>query len=271
MHDLAPSNPSDISTYVRWFHSFSEAFLQGTAEDKWHIQTKIEHSIRVLSASKIIINWLNLEHPLDDICQIGALLHDVGRFEQYANFKTFNDRISVNHGIIGVQTIKNSGILHGIQPDHRRMILATVLLHNRHQLPSKLPPKLDLMLRIVRDADKLDIMGAIIDYFSSEKDNHSFITGLKSHAEEYTLSILENLRSGQPVQYGDLVWVNDFKLLVCGWMLDFCFKISIKTALDSGYLSKLFALLPQKAEVQSLRQTIQKHLSIRAINRFQSL
>lgn len=270
MPDISLSNPSDISICISWFHSFSEAFLQGTDEDKRNIQTKIDHSLSVLWVSEKIISGVNLEPPLDDICRMGALLHDVGRFEQYANFKTFNDCISVNHATLGSQIINKSGILDALQPDQRRMILATVLLHNRHHLPSKLPSKLNLILRIVRDADKLDIMGVIIDYFSSKKNDHSMIFGLKSHPEAYTRSILENIRFGRPVQYEDLVWVNDFKLLICGWMLDLYFPISITTALDNGYLGKLFALLPKKSEVQSLKQTLQEHLSVRARNQVPS-
>ena len=42
------------------------------------------------------------------IAEAVALLHDVGRFEQYKRYGTFNDRKSVNHAALGVEIMKKN-------------------------------------------------------------------------------------------------------------------------------------------------------------------
>ncbi|MFH1985671.1 MAG: HD domain-containing protein [Pseudomonadota bacterium] len=253
--------PPDISYYIDWFHSFSKGYLQGTAEDKRNIQMKIDHSMRVLRVSEEIIDWLDLPSPTSGICRIAALFHDVGRFDQYARFQSYNDLKTVNHAAVGVKILKKEGILAAIEPSHRRTILAAVLLHNRHHLQDNLPVQVDLALRIIRDADKIDIMSTIIEYFSNNEDRNALLFGLKSDPEEYSKNILENIHSGAPVRYEDLVWVNDFKLLVSGWLTGFSYPVSAKIAIDRGYLGKLLSFLPQDAQVQSLKPVIQRRLS----------
>ena len=44
-----------------------------------------------------------------------ALLHDAGRFQQYAEYKTFSDALSEDHAELGVKVIQNSGLLDNVK------------------------------------------------------------------------------------------------------------------------------------------------------------
>ncbi|MBN2401846.1 MAG: hypothetical protein JXN64_05560 [Spirochaetes bacterium] len=54
------------------------------------------------------------------------LLHYIGRFEQYARYKTFVDIRSENHALPGIKILKESKILKTIDPDMREIVLRAI-------------------------------------------------------------------------------------------------------------------------------------------------
>ena len=67
------------------------------------IKGKQEHSLRVMRISEEIAKRLNWKKEEIEIATLIGLLHDIGRFEQYQEFKTFHDSRSVDHGDLGVK------------------------------------------------------------------------------------------------------------------------------------------------------------------------
>ena len=50
------------------------------------------------------------------LAEIMALFHDIGRFEQYKQYRTFSDYRSEDHAALGVKVIKANRILNGFEP-----------------------------------------------------------------------------------------------------------------------------------------------------------
>ena len=48
------------------------------------------------------------------MAETAALLHDIGRFEQFHRYKTFSDARSEDHAALGVDAIKEEGLLQSI-------------------------------------------------------------------------------------------------------------------------------------------------------------
>ena len=67
-----------------------------------HIFRKIGHSIRVMEISREIAKSLNLTEEQVDLATLIGLLHDIARFEQMKRYGTFKDKLSVDHGDLGV-------------------------------------------------------------------------------------------------------------------------------------------------------------------------
>ena len=57
---------------------------------------------------------LNLKEKDLILAQTMALLHDIGRFEQYAKYRTFVDKDSVNHAELSVKVIDSNNILESL-------------------------------------------------------------------------------------------------------------------------------------------------------------
>lgn len=236
--------------------------MRGSLEDQKNIAIKIDHSLRVLDNAGRIAESIGLEPQLAMLSRLAALFHDVGRFPQYARFRTFNDRISANHARLSVDVLRESSILFDLAPERRRLVLGAIFLHNRRNIPPGLAPNLDLMARIIRDADKLDIFPVLLSHLEPGSPQNGVVTlHLKPHPIAYTRTILDDLRSKKMGKYDEMVWLNDLKLLLCSWVYDLNFPLSRRMLLELGYIERLFDLLPQSPEIFALRRQLKEDLT----------
>ncbi len=255
------SIPDKLLKQVTWFKHYTASFSQAKLKDQQCIDLKIHHSFRVLGHAITIAESLGLDPVLTNLTHLAALFHDLGRFPQYARFRTFHDGDSTNHAKLSIDVLRESDVLGDLPPEERRLVLAAIFLHNRPSIPGRVSPQLNKMARIVRDADKLDIIAVMISYFSSAQTTKDAITlDLKPHPTAYTEKILLDIQSGSLGKYEDLVWVNDLKLFYCGWVNDLNFPVSRKIFLEKNHLPRLFGLLPHSPELRALEGQLKRKL-----------
>jgi putative nucleotidyltransferase with HDIG domain len=254
----------DLSQHIEWFEKYSEGFSgSGNPEDQTNLAIKKEHSLRVLDNAMKISASLELDGELTQLTHLAALFHDVGRFPQYQRFRTFNDRSSANHAALSVEVLRKTDALTKLTLEHRRLVLAAIFLHNRRFIPLALPPKLGIITRIVRDADKLDILPVLIAHFSPDFPANGVVTlDLRPHPTAYTESIFCKVLSGETGKYEEMIWINDLKLLLCSWVYDLNFPVSRRIVLQAGYLDAIFGSLPPDPKFIALRQQLTQELSV---------
>ena len=246
----------DMEQYLTWFKDFTQGF-HSTDTDRVNIGIKRDHSLRVMENSLRIAHSLELDDTLIRLIQIAALLHDVGRFPQYARFRTFNDSLSVNHALLGVKVLREVEVLAGLAPEHRCLILGAIFLHNRRTLAPDLSSRLNLVSRVIRDADKLDIFSVVLSHLEPGAPRNRVVTlNLKPHPQAYSKAILSGARSGKQVRYEEMAWTNDLKLLLCSWMYDFNYPVSLAIVEERQYLKKLFGLLPEDPELTAFQEEL---------------
>ena len=254
--------PYDLNQHIKWFENYSERFSQGTLEDRKNIAIKKDHSLRVLGNAMEISASLKLDGELAQLTHLAALFHDVGRFPQYERFRTFNDRNSANHAALSVDVLRTTDALTTLRPEHRRLVLGAIFLHNRQFISAGLPFALDRMTRIVRDADKLDIFPVLISHFLPNSPLNGVVTlNLEPHPTAYTEEIFQSVRAGRIGKYEAMVWINDLKLLVCSWVYDLNFPVSREIVLQKGYLDAIFRSLPSSPEFVALREQLNEELA----------
>ena len=121
------------------------------------IERKQKHSLRVMELSTKIATELKLSQDEINLATLIGLLHDIARFEQYTQYKTYRDVDSFDHGDYGVK-ILNKDIRNYIDTDeYDKIIKCAVKNHNKYKIENDLNEKEELFCKIVRDADKLDI------------------------------------------------------------------------------------------------------------------
>ena len=125
-----------------------------------NISRKYHHSIRVMNHAIEIAKTLNLSESMIEIVGIAGLLHDIGRFEQWKMYETFSDLNSVNHAELGVEILKRNSYIkkYVFNSDYEDIIFKAIFEHNRYKISEGLDSNEEMVCKIIRDADKLDIM-----------------------------------------------------------------------------------------------------------------
>ena len=102
---------SDLDIFKAWFTGYSQTFYTDDAEDNKNIDLKVRHTSFVCENAVLIAGDEHLGDNNVLIAETAALFHDVGRFLQYSKYKTFRDSISVNHGRLGAEILREKEIL----------------------------------------------------------------------------------------------------------------------------------------------------------------
>ncbi len=246
----------------RWFEAFVDGFRRGGPDDLRNVRLKHEHSLEVLGIAERIAPAALPGERLRSLALIAALYHDCGRFPQYVRYRTFNDTESINHGVLGARVLREErGALEGLDPEGRRLVLGTVFLHNRKTLPPRLPEPLRMMLHVVRDSDKLDIMRVMLEHFDPDKPKNPVATlRLVDDPERYTPEILDSAMRRETPDYRSMRWLNDFKLLLLAWTFDLSWPESLAVFRERGYADQLAAVLPRRREFEALLHLVRTHL-----------
>lgn len=185
------------------------------------IKRKQLHSLRVMEKSKEIAKSLNLSEKEVEIATLIGLLHDIGRFEQYTKYKTFTDHKSVDHAKLGVEILKKDNYIKKYITDEKwiKIIYTAILNHNKFKIQEGLSEKELLFCKIIRDADKADIMYEGAKIFWNTKEEVENIN--KEFVEDV---VLESVRKHQLIDRTKLENENELDSMII--MLCFTFDIN---------------------------------------------
>ena len=143
------------------------------------IKRKYNHSYRVEKLSNEIAGSLNLDVDEINVSTLIGLLHDIGRFEQLRQYNTFRDSESFDHGDFGA-TYLQENLRDFINTDVYDSIITTAVKnHNKFQIDEDVKDDALLFSKIIRDADKIDILyETTCIFWENEEDiiNNSVLT-----------------------------------------------------------------------------------------------
>ena len=232
-----------------WFNAYTQSFLAGDPKKDSAHQLKIDHTARVCENIRLLATSLDLPENQMRIAEAVALFHDVGRFEQYKRYGTFNDRKSVNHATLGVEIMEKNGVLADFGDDERKWIVDAVRFHNAPALPSGKPIRELIFLRLIRDADKLDIWRVFADFYRDDNEPETAIVQHLPDRPEWSPSIVEDIVNRRMARFSHMKTLNDFKLLQLSWVFDLNFPETFVLARQRGDLSHIAGILPDAPDL----------------------
>lgn len=135
------------------------AYVRNYDASDEQIALKIKHTFEVMNYALLIAKDLHLTKEQSDLAELIALLHDIGRFEQVRQYHTFIDADSIDHAKLGVEVLQNHQLIREfVEEGYDEIIFQAILNHNRYQIEAGLSKEALLQARIIRDADKTDIL-----------------------------------------------------------------------------------------------------------------
>ena len=101
-----------------------------------NIMRKVVHSFTVANTCFAISCKLKLNKHRREFCYLLGLFHDIGRFEQWKTFGTYNDKKSIDHGDLSANIIENSNADFGINQREKEVLSQAIKFHTKPYLGS---------------------------------------------------------------------------------------------------------------------------------------
>jgi len=228
--------------FETWLNSFSGL----TDMQQQNFQIKKEHSFRVAEIERELAKALKLSADDIESLYVAGLLHDIGRFKQLIEYNTFNDDKSVDHAEYSVQIIKEADVLSSFDDTTSELILQSIRLHNKFEIPRKLSGRDLLYINLLRDADKLDILKVLTDYYTDKnrEPNHTLTWELPKGIQ-VTPAIAQDILDEKLVSKSKVKSEIDIKVLQMSWVYDLNFRPSFEILFKNRYLEKIYNTLPK--------------------------
>ena len=223
------------------------------------IARKIGHSIRVMEISGEIAKDLNLNNEQIELAKMIGLLHDIARFEQMKRYGTFKDSESCDHGDLGVELLKEDNFIRKFVDEDKydKVILKAIKNHNKYKIEDNLTEEELLFSKIIRDADKLDIMYEGVEMFWKDKQEV-----LELEESDITTKVYEQFISNLLIMRntGDLP--ADRLVTFLAFIFDINFKCSYRILKQEDYINKILNRFnfKHKEKLEKIREIANKYI-----------
>ena len=247
-----------LKKFRAWFDDYVAGFYGDDEFLNANLKLKEEHSKRTCEEMLYLAEKLGLSDEQKRIAELISLFHDIGRFEQFARYRTYNDPRSVNHCLLGVEVLKKTKALDALEDKEREIIEKAIEYHGQRELAPDLDGELLLFSRLIRDADKIDVYYVVTDYYRQyQQDPDGFKLEVELPNEpRYSPEVVEKILDEQLIDYSILRTWHDMKLCQLGWVYDVNFVPTLKRIRQRRFLEMIFEFLPKTRDIEKVREKI---------------
>ena len=235
-----------IKSRQEFFESYVNSFSGLTPGQQKNFRIKKDHSLRVAENAGRLGNMLKLNNQDRIMVFLAGLFHDIGRFRQLIEFNTFNDNVSVDHARYSVDVLKEKDVFSGFSDELKELVYFSILFHNKFQLPPKRTKREYMHARLLRDADKLDILKVLSDYYSdrNQQPNHTLTWELPK-SNHVSSKVAQEILAGKLVSKDAVKNQTDVKVMQLSWVFDLNFKPSFELIFEQRFFEKIYNSLPK--------------------------
>ena len=197
------------------------------------IKLKYDHSLRVADNCLEIANYLNLSENDKKIAYLIGLCHDLGRFKQLSLTDSYSDnKTNINHAALSVDILFKEGLINKFinTLDYDDIIKSAIINHNCNKIDNNLTERSTLFAKIIRDADKLDVLNII-----TFEDKDAIFWFNEYHNLEINDKVLNDHLSGKLINYKDIDTNFDLGIAFYNYVYDLSFSWTKKKILDCKY------------------------------------
>ena len=238
-------NDEQYRFFQNWFKHHVLAFREVDPSHQRNLDLKEVHTFHVSAVIERIAFDLGLSENNRRIALVTALFHDIGRFPQYQQYRTFRDVDSENHAKLSLWELHRHRVLHTINFTERQCISRAIYFHNRLRLPDTLDSESSLYCRLIRDADKIDIFRVMNEHFQVAESLRDPVITLSLREDTLVREEVYNmLFEGRILEYTKLKTTNEFKVMQMSWVFDINFLPTLKILKERDTIALLAATMP---------------------------
>ena len=235
--------------------SNEEIFLQYANRfdiNKKEIKRKINHSLRVSKLCKNIALSLSLPDDLVCLAEFIGLVHDIGRFLQWERYQTFDDLKSIDHAFLGLQILFKNGIINSFHINHKwdNTIYLAIKNHNQYKISDEVKDIDLLMSKILRDADKADILYMI--------KNGEIV--LDEDDSDISKEVNNEFLNKESIDHIKIKTFSDKILLKLAFVFDINYKCTIEYIKKENVIDEIYNKLKYKNKIKYYYIFVKKYL-----------
>ncbi|QDR82217.1 HD domain-containing protein [Sporomusa termitida] len=238
---------SAIDYLYEWFRDHVRTYYTSDEFIMTRVLLKEEHSKRVAAIAASLAAELQLAERPRLLAEVIGLFHDLARFRQVAEYRTFVDAESFDHGDAGAAALARSGLLADFTAAEQAVIGFAIANHNKMQIPPACSQTL-LFAKLIRDADKLDIF-RLLPPVQADHD--------------YSPQLLGQLKPGGVLSYRDVKTLADKRLIRLSWFYDIYFDWTLAQLIAEGHLERQLDSLPDTGDCRAIKATLQAYVDNR--------
>ncbi len=215
---------------------------------------KYYHSFRVMTLCEELAKNLNLSSYDIEVAKVIGLFHDIGRFNQRKMNNSFDDTL-LDHGNYGESLLRESNMLSNLGfDDDLEVIYKAISNHNKLKIEEGLNERELFFSKIIRDADKLDIIYALGD----EK-----LRTIKQVLDNVTLEVGRVFLNNCLVSKSLRKNYNDSLILIFSFIYDINFGYSFKILKERKYYDKLYDRIENKELFKDYYEHLKEYINER--------
>ena len=203
------------------------------------INYKYHHSYRVMNVMELLATKLNMSKKDIYLAKVIGLLHDIGRFEQDKLYNSFKDG-KFDHGNYGLTVLKETNFLNKINIDKSdyEVVYKAIDNHNQFKINDGLTERELLFAKLIRDADKLDILYAL--------GNIEIKEILKQDDKEISIKLENDFFNNEIGNIKDIKSLNDGLVITFCYIYDINFKETYQIIYENNYYDKIYERINRK-------------------------
>lgn len=232
------------------FEAYYNSFRGLSEEQSKNFAIKKEHSLRVAEISYTLADKLQLSEDEKYLAFVIGLFHDIGRFNQLLEFNTFNDSKSIDHAEYSVKVLNEGDFFSKLNERQIEIALVSIANHNKREIPKKLNEEELRFAQLIRDADKLDILKVLTDYYTNPRAvaNHTLTWELPKGGT-VSSEVSKQILNGVLVSKEKVTNEPDIKVMQLSWVYDFNFKPSFELLMQKRFLEKIYSSMTKNDTV----------------------
>ena len=223
--------------------------------DNYDIKYKYNHSIRVEKICEALASLLILNEEDTYIIKTIGLLHDIGRFEQLKLIGKYSDS-EFDHAAYGAMILFKDGLIEkfNIDAKYYDIIEFAIRNHNRYQIEDIDDERKIFFAKLIRDADKLDILDAYT-YL------HAY--SLADINEDVTNEVAIQFKKHESINKKIKKTQGDRLLLILSFIYDINFIESLKIISEQKYLDELYNQIKNNEKYKEYFECVKDYIQER--------
>ena len=236
--------------------NYFDQYVSNYDMKKEAVNYKYHHSYRVMKNMELLATKLNFNKKDYELAKVIGILHDIGRFEQDKLYNSFKDE-KMDHGDYGVKVLKETNILKetGIDESDFIVVYKAIKNHNKFKIENNLSDRELLFTKLIRDADKLDILYALGNRFIKNiliQDN-----------ENPTKEIEDNFFNHKVNNSLECKNKTDNLITIFCFIYDINFKITYQIIKQNKYYNKIYKRIKRKDIFKKYLDYLNKYIKER--------